>query len=193
MSPFQIEMRRRLWYSICVLDMQAAFDEGSRPTIANNASLGSLPLCIDDANISPSLPDFPVELKGFTDMSFSSMMYGALSCWRKLTHVPTSSEGQPGTVKQDWKLRSRIVRDWEQRHRKRHLQYFDTSQPLQLFCYYVGEGMIITMRLLERRPLHGFYSGGPPPANDYDVLKVATEVLQASLVKSRDRSLDPWG
>ena len=49
------------------------------------------------------------------------------------------------------------------------------------------------MQLLERRPLHGFFSVGPPPADGFNVLKVATEVLEASLAKRKDQSLNPWG
>ena len=150
-------------------------------------------MCINDSDISPDIGSPPVELRGFTDMSFSVMTKDALVCWRKLTHVPVDSEGQAMTKKQNWTDRYRIVQDWEQGLQERHLQYCDTSQPLQLFTRMVGEGMIVTMQLLMRRPLYGFISSGPPPADDYDTLKVATDVLDVSLLKQTNHVLDPWG
>lgn len=160
--------------------------------IAHSGILGRPPFCISDADISPIIKSPTVELGGFTDMSFSSMTHQALICWRKLTHAPTDSEGQPIKLRQGWSTRSCIVKDWEQKLRERYLQYCDASQPFQLFTKYVGEGMIVTMQLLERRPLHGFLSSGPPPADGYDLLKVATDVLEASLLKQTDQSLTPW-
>ena len=186
-------MRRRLWYAICLLDMQVAFDTGSRPSVSQNNLLGTLPKCINDADISPAFTDLPMELPGFTDMTFSSMTYDALICWQKLIHVAVDSKGQPTMMEQDWKGRSKIVEEWELRLKERYLQYCDVSQPLQQFTKLVGEGMIVTMQLLERRPLHGFSSNGPQPTDGYDILKATTEILEVSLQKREDQNLAPWG
>lgn len=51
-TPFQMEIRWWVWYSIGMLDMQAALDGGSYSVIANNGLLGRPPLNIDDSFIS---------------------------------------------------------------------------------------------------------------------------------------------
>ena len=173
--------------------MQAAFDGGSHSVIANNGVLGRPPLNIDDSVLSsaPSQSAF-VERPGLTDMSYSSMMHDALICWRKLTHVTTDAEGQPVKIRQEWTNRSKIVMEWEQRTHERYLQYCDSKQPFQRFMNFVGQDMIISMRLLERRPMHRLFSAGPPPADGFNVLKLATEVVERSLLKFTDPSLAPW-
>lgn len=192
-NPLQMEVRRRVWYSIGMLDMQAAFDGGSHSVIAHNGLLRHPPMNIDDSAISSSSSRSAfVERPGLTDMSFSSMTHEALICWRRLTHVPTDAEGQPVKIRQEWTTRSKIVIEWEQRINERYLQYCDTTQPLQRFMKIVGQDVIISMRLLERRPMHRLFSAGPPPADDFNVLELATDVVERSLLKFTDPSLAPW-
>ena len=173
--------------------MQAAFDGGSHSVIANNGVLGRPPLNIDDSVLSSASSQCVlVEQPGITDMSYSSMAHDALICWRRLTHIPTDSEGQAVQIRQEWFSRSKIVTDWEHRIRERYLQYCDSKQPFQRFMKFVGEDMVRTMKLLERRPMHRFFSAGPRPADDFNVLELATEVVERSLLKFNDPSLAPW-
>lgn len=192
-TSFEMEIRRRVWYSIGVLDMQAAFDGGSHSVIANNGVLGRPPLNIDDSVLSSASSSTPlVEQPGLTDMSHNSMMHEALICWRRLTHIPTDSEGQPVKIRQEWTNRSKIVKDWEQRIHKRFLRHCDILQPFQRFMKFVGQDMIITMRLLERRPMHRLFSAGPPPTDDLDILELATDIVERSFLKFTDLGFAPW-
>ncbi|CAD6568028.1 MAG: hypothetical protein ASARMPRED_001388 [Alectoria sarmentosa] len=192
-TPLQREIRRRVWYSIGILDMQAAFDGGSHSVIASNGLLGPLPLNIDDTLVSSApIRSAFVEQSGLTDMSFSSMTHEALICYRRLTHVPTDSDGQPAKTRQEWTKRSKIVIDWEQRMNERYLQHCDMTQPYQRFMKIVGQDMIVSKKLLVRRPMHRLFSAGPPPADDFNVLEVATDVVERSLLKFTDPSLTPW-
>lgn len=173
--------------------MQAAFDGGSHSVIAHNGLLGRPPLNVDDSAMSLAFSrSVFVEQPGLTDMSFSCMTHEGLICWRRLTHVPTNSEGQPVKIRQDWTNRSKIVIDWEQRMNERYLKHCDTTQPFQRFMKIVGQDMIVSMRLLERRPMHRLFRAGPPPADDFNVLEVATDVVEASILKFTDPSLAPW-
>ena len=188
-----MEIRKRVWYSIGLLDMQAAFDGGSHSVIANNGVLGRPPLNIDDSVLSSAScqPPFP-EKPGLTDMSFNSMTHEGLIVWRRLTHVPSDSEGQPVKIRQEWAKRSKIVTDWEQRIHERYLQYCDPSQPFQRYMKFVGQDMVITAKLLERRPMHRLFSAGPPPADNFNILDLATNVIERSLLKLTDPALKPW-
>ena len=173
--------------------MQAAFDGGSHSVIAGNGVLGHPPLNLNDSFISPdSSQSTYVEQQGLTDMSYNCMMHEALICWRRLTHVSTDSTGQPVNIRQEWTERSEIVTDWERRIRQKYLRHCDSTQPFQRFMIFVGQDMMITMRLLERRPMHRLFSAGPPPADAFNVLEVATDVLERSLLKFTDPSLAPW-
>ena len=193
-TSLKTELRRRLWYGIGILDMQAAFDGGSHSVITHNISLGRQPLTIDDAALSHShtnLSEF-YEPSAFTNMSFASMTHEALVCWKRLTYVPTDYDGQPLKGLQDWTKRSEILKECERQIHNRILRYCDRTSPFQNLVAVVGEDIIVTMRLLERRPLHRISISGPPPADGFNVLNVATEVLEKSLVKITDERLIIW-
>ena len=192
-TPLEMEVRRRVWYSIGVLDMQAAFDGGLHSVITSNSVLGRPPLNVDDAVLALASSQSPlVEQPGLTDMSYNCMMHDALNCMKKLTYVPTDFEGQPVKIRQEWANRSKIVKDWEQRIHDRYLKHCDSTQAFQQFMNFVGQDMIVTMRLLERRPMHRLFSAGPPPADDFNVLELATDVVERSFLKFTVPAFAPW-
>ncbi|PLB53696.1 hypothetical protein P170DRAFT_2424 [Aspergillus steynii IBT 23096] len=70
LSPFDAEMRLRLWWHLCVLDSRAPEDQGFELTLdVMNRGL-RLPLNIDDDQIFPSMTQLPEETDGWTEMSF---------------------------------------------------------------------------------------------------------------------------
>lgn len=70
LTPYEIEMRRRLWYSLCMLDMRASEDQGMEYTIALGSFDTKLPLSINDTDIDPQTTQIPTEREGITDMTF---------------------------------------------------------------------------------------------------------------------------
>ncbi|GAM35336.1 hypothetical protein TCE0_017f03597 [Talaromyces pinophilus] len=70
LSPFDTEIRLRLWWHLCVLDSRAPEDQGFQPTVdVMNRGL-RLPLNVNDNQIYPGMKHLPVESQGWTEMSF---------------------------------------------------------------------------------------------------------------------------
>lgn len=84
LTPFEIEMRRRLWWAICILDLRSAEDQGTELTIAEHTFDTQFPMNINDGDISPDMKTFPKERTGATDMTFSLIRYEICSLARKL-------------------------------------------------------------------------------------------------------------
>lgn len=70
LSPFEVEIRRRLWWQICNLDCRAAEAHGSVSSISEDIYDTELPLNIDDTDINPDTIDPPRSKASRTDMSF---------------------------------------------------------------------------------------------------------------------------
>ncbi|KIX04842.1 uncharacterized protein Z518_05713 [Rhinocladiella mackenziei CBS 650.93] len=72
LSPFQSEMRHRLWWHFLSRDGRAGEDYGLENTsdllLMSNVSL---PLNVDDADLYPDMDELPTEKKGWTAMMFS--------------------------------------------------------------------------------------------------------------------------
>ncbi|KAI8623988.1 hypothetical protein F5Y19DRAFT_342317 [Xylariaceae sp. FL1651] len=90
LSPFDIEMRRRLWWAICVLDLRSAEDQGSELIVVERSFDTQFPLNINDSDISPDMTEFPEERTGSTDMTFCLIRYEICALSRKL-HSAASS------------------------------------------------------------------------------------------------------
>ncbi|KAI0895371.1 fungal-specific transcription factor domain-containing protein [Annulohypoxylon nitens] len=89
LSPFDVEMRRRLWWAICILDLRSAEDQGTELTIAERTYDTQFPLNVNDTDISPEMTEFPEEKTGPTDLTFCLIRYEICALSRKI-HFATN-------------------------------------------------------------------------------------------------------
>ncbi|KAI0020772.1 fungal-specific transcription factor domain-containing protein [Xylariomycetidae sp. FL0641] len=90
LSLFDIEMRRRLWWTICVLDLRAAEDQGTDLTIAERTFDTEYPLNVNDTDISPEMTEFPESRQGSTDLTFCLIRFEICSLARKMHSATTA-------------------------------------------------------------------------------------------------------
>src|SRR5215469_13666441 len=64
LTPFEIEMRRRVWFTVGMLDMRASEDQGTDMTITNGSFDTKAPLNINEADIDPESKQMPPERDG---------------------------------------------------------------------------------------------------------------------------------
>lgn len=75
LTPFEVEMRRRVWKVICALDVRASEDQGTGYSIAVGSFDSKMPLNVNDADIALDSKELPPEREGLTDMSFARLWY----------------------------------------------------------------------------------------------------------------------
>ncbi|THC99803.1 hypothetical protein EYZ11_000733 [Aspergillus tanneri] len=75
LSPFEAEMRRRLWWHICILDIHTAEDGASVPCIQDSLFNTRLPTNVNDVNLDPQMSVPPVAQTGKTEMLFSLVRF----------------------------------------------------------------------------------------------------------------------
>lgn len=98
LSPFETEMRLRLWWHLCILDSRAPEDQGLQPTIAVTNWELRIPLNVNDAQIYPEMTDLPTESKGWTDMSFFLLQTEACRRMHPLMETLERQSGAPPTA-----------------------------------------------------------------------------------------------
>lgn len=90
LSPYEVEMRRRVWWTICMLDVRASEDQGTEYTIPAGSFDTRIPLNIDDADISPGVgvreeeTPAPAERQSLTDMSFAVDVFRICDLTRRI-------------------------------------------------------------------------------------------------------------
>jgi hypothetical protein len=129
LTPFEIEMRRRVWWGVCNLDLRACEDQGTEVMITSHSFDTKIPLNINDADISPESRQMPTERDGVTDMSFTRITVGWCDIMRKImAHgVRNSAAGLEEQI--------RLLNEIYQTYEHGYLQYTTESGNI---AYWVG-------------------------------------------------------
>lgn len=90
LTPLEIELRRRVFWALCILDLRSAEDQGTDLTIISQTYDTEFPLNINDADISEDSKELPQPRQGATEMTFSLVRYEICSLARRL-HTMSSA------------------------------------------------------------------------------------------------------
>lgn len=73
--PFETEMRRRLWWQICTLDVQTAQDHKSDPCVLESSFNTKLPANISDVGLDSDMSKYPTRLLERTEMLLNLVQF----------------------------------------------------------------------------------------------------------------------
>jgi hypothetical protein len=148
LPPFEIEMRRRLWWQVCILDARSSEDHGCDPTIVEaqydtKMVCGSRcpyttviltqtqPLNVNDVDLQPEMKDLPEERTGFTDMTFGLLRFEVANIFRRILYIPPGPyrcneffAGLSIPEKEKW------ITECHQRMEEKYLTNMDMTVPL---------------------------------------------------------------
>jgi hypothetical protein len=117
LTPYEIEMRRRVWLSLCMLDVRASEDQGMEYTIALGSFDTKLPLNINDEDIEPNTAQMPTEREGITDMTFPLVSAEIMETSKQMM-TKGAKDGLLSIEEQ-----SRLLNEMYQSLDRRYLQY----------------------------------------------------------------------
>ncbi|KAI1496053.1 fungal-specific transcription factor domain-containing protein [Biscogniauxia marginata] len=154
LRPLETELRRRLWYTICVLDTRSSDYHGYEPIVRESGFDTRLPLNVRDTDLAPEMREFPPERDGeFTEMTFGRIRGEIMRVGWKLSYV--SPSGTPGAQTDGLSLRQRevVIEDLRKTLDDKYLRHFDTTVPFQSLTCMVTRVVIARMWLVVHFPL----------------------------------------
>lgn len=184
-TPFQIELRRRMWWRIRYLDVFSSIDRGSELLISSDSYTVPLPTLTNDDLFDEHSTDIPVLEGCDTDMSFVNMCFDACKAIETLL-MPELHPG--GEV---WEKRHKLALDFGTRADAQYMQYFSAGTPFDAFRRAVGESMKASMVLRAIRPMQRHVST-PPRVDSPYVLRMAMENLRSSEMIYNTKEADRW-
>jgi hypothetical protein len=195
LSPFEIEMRRRLWWQVCILDTRASEDHGCDPTIIEQSFDTKMPLNINDADISPDMKEFPPERQGCTDISFCLIRFEVANTFRRILYVP------PGPKACNEYFSSVALQDKEKwitachnRLEERYLKHCDMSVPLFWVTATVARLMMSKMWLMVYHPFQRQDGGASLPDETKEKLFITSlENIEYSILLDTEARTMKWG
>ena len=129
LTPFEIEMRRRAWWAMCMLDLRASEDQGTDLTITSDSFDTKTPLNINDADINPESKEMPRERDGVTDMSFARISAGLCDIMRQI--MATGVRDDTAGLEDQNRMLNEIYQKYEQ-------GYFQHTTESGNIAYWVG-------------------------------------------------------
>lgn len=170
LTPYEMEMRRRVWWSLCMLDLRASEDQGTEITIARGSFDTKLPLNINDVDIEPETTQMPTGREGITDMTFTLLWFETAEVVKQM--MAQSDHGRaPGIEEQ-----SRLLNEIYQKFDRIYFQYSVESGNI---AHWVG---VIIARLTMAKMtllvyLPTLFSSPSEPFSD----KIKTKLLVAAI------------
>ena len=133
MDPFGTEMRRRLWWHICILDVRVSEDQGTESEILDMDFDTRMPLNINDEDISPTSNRPVQERVGFTDTTFCIMRCEAILAVRLMRMSLNTSSGPAQPSFQSVMQCDEHLSKLERRLWNGYISHCDLSTPLSQF------------------------------------------------------------
>ncbi|KAF4440265.1 hypothetical protein F53441_12355 [Fusarium austroafricanum] len=91
LSPFETEMRRRLWWSLLLLDLRSADELGTDLILQDFNYDTQMPSNINDADIKPDSAEAPEPREGHSDCSLALVRFEIAGFGRRLVRLSSAS------------------------------------------------------------------------------------------------------
>ncbi len=195
LSPFETEMRRRLWWQISSLDARASEDQGSDPSIVEQSFDTKFPLNINDEDIDPGMKETPKEHEGATEMTFDLIRYSMGVTVRRLSYAPPG-EGRCRTMNASLSIedKERMIEDLHQYLEKKYLKHCHMSVPLHWVAATVARLILAKMWLVVHHPFSRSDAGAGLPQETKDRLfRTSLEVIEFSRLLETEKTTLRWG
>ncbi|GKZ25201.1 hypothetical protein AbraIFM66951_000541 [Aspergillus brasiliensis] len=194
LKPIETELRRRLWWHICLLDARSSEYHGCEPIVRDSAFDTRMPLNVEDADLTADMSELPVERIGTTGMYFCLIRCEVMQTMWKLSCVAPGLGGpRLGTGRPSLKEREALVQNLHDRLEDRYLQHCDISQPFHLASTFVARLMVARAWLVARYPLNEKEQGDNLSGPVRDQLFLSSiEVLKLSSLVLTNKKIARW-
>ncbi|KAE8330986.1 C6 transcription factor [Aspergillus sergii] len=174
LSPFETEIRRRLWWHICILDMLASEDQGTDTQIKPDTFDTRLPSNIDGYDLFPEMSELPSERLGYTDITLC-----IINC-----EIATSVSQLGPSFGRNSKIsisdREAHIKALACHIQDRYLDHFDLGVPIQWMVATIGRLMLSKVWLaihIQKTPRDADESGPARQAAD-PIFQTAVEITE---------------
>ncbi|KAK6409679.1 hypothetical protein LTR95_018285 [Oleoguttula sp. CCFEE 5521] len=182
-DAFDTQQRRRTWHALCTLDLNLAVDLASDRLIAPERSVVPLPMNINDSDISLGSTEVVLPQNGWTDMSFSLMLY----------EIGQRAHRAHAINSELWEQRQEVIHTLDESIQQRYLDHCDPEIPLQAFAIAVARSTLGACRLHSLRGTSEPITPGPLPSVHSDnVLLIAVDTLSYSRECHTDARMAGW-
>lgn len=153
LKPFETEMRRRLWWHVCLLDTRASEDHGTDVQIHERMYDTQLPLNINDEDISPDMKEPPTEREGATQMTFSLIRFEITAALRRVSYKCPTGKLPIGNAQPPIETCGNLIQVVNRRMEERYIKHCDMNVPIYWVCATVARLILAKLWLIIHHPM----------------------------------------
>ncbi|KAH6983645.1 hypothetical protein BKA56DRAFT_483320 [Ilyonectria sp. MPI-CAGE-AT-0026] len=192
--PFEVEMRRRIWWQVCLLDARASEDHGCDATIIMAQFDTQMPLNVNDADLNLDMTELPESRKGFTDMTICLLSFEFANIVRRILHVPPGSVQSNAFAASTDEQKEKWIIEWHQSMAETYLADLDLSVPPVWVADTLTRLILSKMWLMAYHPFQRLDVGAKLSRRIKDKLFLASvETIEYANQLNNDPRAQKWG
>ena len=151
-SPFEVEMRRRLWWNIRTFEHRCAEEHGLDPSAVKYTSNTKLPLNINDADLDPDTVEPPEPRMGCTDMTFCLVTFEIILSIPWINQPPGGMGAHAGfEFNALIEEKENMVEECHHRLQLKYIQFCDSSRRLDWMTSMFTNLALVSLLAIFRR------------------------------------------
>ena len=195
LTPFDTEMRRRLWWQIVHIDFRTADQLGTRPSLDLFSGDAKTPLNVADEDLAPDMTVFPKERNGITSIVPCLIRCEIMTALRKLSQ-PFSTDARWDVLSRSDITVSKIdtaILELEDILERKFLRYCDPFESLHTFVSIMIRAGLCRMRLLAHNPRRFAERGAAIPQAERDIVFVnVTKMLEYAALVQENQAIHKY-
>lgn len=186
LAPFEIEMRRRLWWHICIMDMLCSEDQGTDTQIQPGMFDTKLPSNIDGDELTPEMTSLPYLRMGHTDITLC-----ILNCEMMINLYWAGKSLDQGTRQSSMSEKDKILSNLASRLEEQYLRKFDLDVPIQWMTAVIARLMLSKAWLVHRLNFSASNQDPSVTKND-EIFDMAVEILKFATLLQNNEITAQW-
>ncbi|RAH49093.1 putative C6 transcription factor [Aspergillus brunneoviolaceus CBS 621.78] len=193
LKPFDTEMRRRLWWHICLLDIRSSEDHGTDSQIHERIYDTRLPLNVNDDDITPDMQEPPPERIGFTEVTFCLIRCDITVALRRVSYACPNGHFTSGTRPVSADNCGNLIKAINARIEERYIKHCDMNVPIQWVCATVARLILTKLWLVIHHPMtRPDRDVALTNANRESLFATSVEVAEFARLLGADKNTFKW-
>ncbi|KAK6387083.1 hypothetical protein LTS17_000349 [Exophiala oligosperma] len=185
LPPFDVEIRRRIWWEMSLLDQRSGdlSGYGRIGTFDGSTNIPNCPANVDDDDLFPAMTSIPEESTKVTESLYCALRAEMFSYWSSYAgrkKKERMSGDLQGRIKSQDELKDRdkAIEEFEQMIESKYVRFLDPSQPLQLLSMLLARSVVSKAQFMVHHPRRWNGSQSIPDSERQLVWQVSVGLLQ---------------
>ncbi|RDW81771.1 putative C6 transcription factor [Aspergillus mulundensis] len=187
LAPFETEMRRRLWWHICILDMLCSEDQGTDTQIWPGMFDTKLPTNIDCNDLTQNMPSLPLPQKGYTDIALCIIQCEIMPVLHWFgKYVGHNAQQASSSEKEE--LLSHLANRFE----TEYLHNLDFDNPIEWLTAVIVRLTLSKAWLVHRISTSTAHQGPDAAAANDEIFTMAIEIVKFAMLLESNKTTTQW-